>query len=80
MGQCNCRHRGNVVDAGHPSHETLQELTSAGIEFLVRLPRAGTFKLVEAFVRSGAADKIVTIDPPQEAGNGVKLLARVNAR
>ncbi len=54
-----------VLDRGYPSHETLQVCDRMGIDFLVRVPVSHSFAVVDAFRESGAADSIMTLDPPK---------------
>ena len=53
-----------VLDRGYPSHEVLQELTQLGIDFLVRVPSANTFAVIDELRESRTTDCAVTIVPP----------------
>lgn len=53
-----------ILDRGYPSHEVLQEMAAAGIDFLVRVPVSNTFKEVADFARRGESESQVTISPP----------------
>jgi len=55
-----------ILDRGYPSHEVLQELVKARVDFLVRVPCAGTFKAVDEFAAGNVAEKVVTIEPPSD--------------
>lgn len=54
-----------VLDRGYPSHETLQALHKAGVEFLFRVPASNSFKAIDTFRGSGGEDYRVLIDPPK---------------
>jgi hypothetical protein len=53
-----------VLDQGYPSHEILQELTKAKIDFLIRVPSESTFKAIDDFRESGGKDYLVLVSPP----------------
>lgn len=53
-----------VLDRGYPSHEVLQELVLGGVDFLVRVPSANTFSVIDELREKRLADRAVTIDPP----------------
>ena len=64
-----------VLDRGYPSFEVLQALTDAGIDFVIRVPKSGTFGAIQAFQERDGADSRVLIQPsPAEARAGVKSL------
>ena len=54
-----------VLDRGYPSHETLQALHKAGVDFLFRVPASSSFKAIDTFRSSGGEDYRVLIDPPK---------------
>lgn len=56
-----------VLDAGYPGFDVFQMLLLSGLDFVVRLPASGTFKVVEEFVASGARDAAVTLRPPDSS-------------
>lgn len=56
-----------ILDRGYPSHEVLQEMTAAGVDFLIRVPASNSFREVSDFVRSGKSEAFVTISPPEGA-------------
>lgn len=51
-----------VLDRGYPSHEVLDQLLSAGIDFVIRVPKSHTFKAVDVFQQSGGDDYRVVLD------------------
>lgn len=53
-----------VLDRGYPSHELLQVLTQSSVDFLIRVPRSNSFAVIDEFRRSGAADRMLTIELP----------------
>ncbi len=59
--------RGNVLvlDRGYPSHEILQALVQAGIDFLIRVPSSNTFAAIDELSRSKGDDYLYYIDPPE---------------
>jgi len=59
-----------ILDRGYPSHEVLQEIAAAGVEFLIRVPENGSFSHVTKFARSGLASALTTISPPGGANPG----------
>lgn len=64
-----------VLDRGYPSFEVLQALTDAGIEFVIRVPKSGTFEAIQVFQESGGKDYRVLVHPsPAEARAGVESL------
>ena len=56
-----------VLDRGYPSHEILQKLTAAGIDFLIRVPATSTFDAIDVFRSSGGNDYRVLVQPPKGA-------------
>lgn len=56
-----------VLDRGYPSFEVLQALIAAGIEFVLRVPKTGTFEAIEVFQQSGGDDYRVLVRPPLAA-------------
>lgn len=64
-----------VLDRGYPSFEVLQALTAAGIEFVIRVPKSGTFDAIQVFQESGGGDYRVLVHPsPEAARAGVASL------
>jgi len=53
-----------VLDRGYPSHEILQALTKAGIDFLVRVPSDYTFSAIDLIRESNGHDYRVLVAPP----------------
>lgn len=53
-----------VLDRGYPSHEILQALIQDGIDFLIRVPSANTFSVIDEFRDSGSTDRVVFLTPP----------------
>jgi hypothetical protein len=45
-----------VLDRGYPSHEVIEKLLDAGIDFLMRVPARNSFKAVDTFLESGMSD------------------------
>ncbi len=54
-----------VLDRGYPSHEILQDLSLAGIDFLIRVPCANTFAVIQELQDSGDTDRAFQLQPPQ---------------
>lgn len=54
-----------VLDRGYPSHEVLQELVRAKVDFLIRVPATHTFGLVDDLRESRGDDYLYWVDPPQ---------------
>lgn len=52
-----------VLDRGYPSFEVLQALTLAGVEFVIRVPKSGTFEAIQVFQDSGGKDYRVFVRP-----------------
>ena len=64
-----------VLDRGYPSFEVLHALTAAGIEFVIRVPKSGTFDAIQVFQDSGGDDYRVLVHPsPEAARAGVASL------
>lgn len=57
--------RGDVVvlDRGYPSFEVLEALRNAGIEFVMRVPKSGSFDAIQVFQDSGGDDYRVLVHP-----------------
>jgi Transposase DDE domain len=53
-----------VLDRGYPSHEVLQALTKAGIDFLIRVPSSNTFEAINLMKNIGGEDYRLWIEPP----------------
>ena len=64
-----------ILDRGYPSHEILQSCASAGIDFLIRVPRSSTFKSVDRFRESGEIDAVATLDLPEYSDSNWKPLS-----
>jgi hypothetical protein len=56
-----------VLDRGYPSFEVLDALRKAGIEFVMRVPKSGSFEAVQVFQESGGDDYRVLVHPPVDA-------------
>jgi len=54
-----------VLDRGFPSHEILQALSLAGIDFLIRVPSTNTFGIVQELQDSSSTDRAFQLQPPQ---------------
>lgn len=54
-----------LLDRGYPSYEMFLALINQHIDFLIRLPKDGMFKEVQAFLARGKRDGKVTIHPPR---------------
>jgi len=54
-----------VLDRGYPSHEVLQALVLAGIDFLIRVPSTHTFAAIDALRESDGDDFLYYVDPPK---------------
>lgn len=63
-----------VLDRGYPSHEVLQALVAAKIDFLIRVPEAQTFEAIDLFRESGGDDYLVPVHPPHDAPDEWKPL------
>ena len=59
--------RGNVLvlDRGYPSHEVLQALVLAGIDFLIRVPSSNSFAVIDELRESDGDDFLYYVDPPE---------------
>jgi len=53
-----------VADRGYPSFRIFEKLLQAGCHFVIRSPKAQTFKGVQSFVESGRKQGWVTLYPP----------------
>lgn len=64
-----------VLDRGYPSFEVLQALREAGIEFVIRVPKSGSFEAIQVFRDSGGNDYRVLVRPsPAVARAGVESI------
>jgi hypothetical protein len=54
-----------VLDRGYPSHEVIQALVARGIDFLIRVPSANTFAVVDELRESDGDDYLYHVDPPE---------------
>lgn len=64
-----------VLDRGYPSFEVLHALHEAGIEFVIRVPKASSFEAIQVFQESGGDDYRVLVHPSQAAARaGVESL------
>ena len=54
-----------VLDRGYPSHEVLQELVGAKVDFLIRVPATHTFGLIDDLRESRGNEYLYWLDPPQ---------------
>lgn len=61
--------RGDVIvlDRGYPSFEVVQALHQRGIEFVIRVPKAGSFEAIQAFIESDVDDYRLVVPPPPAA-------------
>lgn len=59
-----------VLDRGYPSHEVLQALTEAKVDFLIRVPSSHTFAAIDYARESPGDDYRVIIDPPAGSPGG----------
>jgi len=64
-----------LLDRGYPSHEVLQDLAFAGIDYVVRVPASHTFKIVDEFRDSGCQQSIAILDVPENGAAGWKPLS-----
>jgi hypothetical protein len=55
-----------LLDRGYPGFEFFEKMLSLGIDFLVRLPDNGLFKVISEFLAKGHRDGKVTIHPSDE--------------
>jgi hypothetical protein len=63
-----------LLDRGYPSHEILQALCRDEIDFLIRLPEAETFAVVDRLRGTCLRDLVFTLDPPRGAPSDWKPL------
>lgn len=56
-----------VLDRGYPSHEVLQALVKAKIDFLIRVPSSSTFSAIDLIQHCQGNDYRVLIDPPDSS-------------
>jgi Transposase DDE domain len=64
-----------VLDRGYPSFEVLHALREAGIDFVIRVPKSGSFEAVQAFQQSSGNDYVMVVPPSAAAArNGAKLM------
>ena len=54
-----------VLDRGYPSHEVLQALAHAGVDFLIRVPSSATFAVIDDLRESDADEYLYYVDPPK---------------
>lgn len=57
-----------TLDRGYPSYEVLQALTAAGIDFVIRVPKSGSFEAAKVVAESSGNDYIMHIPPPRNGG------------
>lgn len=57
-----------VLDRGYPSYEVVSELLEAGVDFVIRTPKASTFPAITEFLESGRDDSVVYLDLPRVNG------------
>lgn len=53
-----------ILDRGYPSHEILQALAQAKIDFLIRVPASHTFLVVDELRASGESQRWCEVGPP----------------
>jgi len=53
-----------VLDRGYPSHEVLQALSKAKIDFLIRVPSSNSFKAIDVFRKADGEDYRLFFDLP----------------
>lgn len=63
-----------VLDRGYPSHEVLQTLCKAGIDFLIRVPCSNTFEAIDLFRNMDGVDYRLFIEPPAASPSDWKPL------
>jgi len=56
-----------VLDRGYPSHELLQYLCEARIEFLIRVPASHAFKAIDQIRADGCNDHQVMLESPEHS-------------
>ena len=54
-----------VLDRGYPSHEVAQALSQEGIDFLMRVPVAGTFAVIDELLESESSERSFLMVPPK---------------
>jgi len=54
-----------VLDRGYPSHGVLQALVRAGVDFLIRVPSAQTFAVIDDLRESNGDEYLYHVDPPE---------------
>lgn len=54
-----------VLDRGYPSYEVVQELCTAGVDFLIRVPASNSFPIVDELRESGRVDQTLTLELPK---------------
>jgi len=54
-----------VLDRGYPSHEMVQALSAAKIDFLIRLPSRNSFQAIETLRESKSCDMRIPLCPPE---------------
>ena len=53
-----------ILDRGYPSHEIIQVLTQAKVDFLIRVPASHTFRAVDDLIASGQRENACVLSPP----------------
>lgn len=54
-----------VLDRGYPGYEMFHAIVNQGVDFLIRLPKAGLFKQAQEFLARGKRDGKITLHPPK---------------
>lgn len=52
-----------VLDRGYPSHQVLQAIVEAGVDFLARVPRSSSFAVVDDLRESSGDDYMYWLEP-----------------
>lgn len=55
-----------VLDRGYPSHEVLQALVAADVDFLIRVPASHSFSAIDELRQSGRDDGTFWFEPPEK--------------
>jgi len=58
-----------ILDRGYPSHEILQVLTKAKIDFLIRVPSSNAFRVIDELRASGKSDATCELSTPHDAAS-----------
>lgn len=69
-----------VLDRGYPSYEIVGELLDAGIDFVIRTPKASTFPAIAEFLESGRQEAVVHLDLPGTNGREARRVQLRAAR